>query len=74
MDEEENIRKLREGLAALHSQAPGEIATILGSWDPTKPGNEIVAYWAAGRRFTVPILRAALAWLATVERLTRTRS
>ena len=36
---------------------------ILGSWDPLKPGNEIITYWAAGRRFTVPLLRAALSWV-----------
>ena len=68
MEEDENyIKKLRDGLAMLHSQAPEEVATILGSWDPSKPGNEIVTYWSAGRRFSAPLLRAALAWLTNTR-------
>ena len=66
-EEELYTKRLRESLAMLHSQAPSEIATILGSWDPVKPGNEIVAYWAAGRRFSAPLLRAALAWLTNTK-------
>ena len=62
-EEEVYTKKLRDSLAELHSQAPLEIATILSCWDPKKPGNEIVSYWAAGRRFSAPLLRAALAWL-----------
>ena len=60
-DEEDSYtKKLRDGLAKIHGQAPSEIATVLGSWDPNKAGNDIVAYWAEGRRFPAPLLRAAL--------------
>ena len=55
---------LVEGLAKLCQQAPSEkVRSVLGVWNPNKPGNEIRAVWEQGRRFLVPDLKGTLAWL-----------
>ena len=52
--------ELTQGLATLIVQAPEIVKTVLGVWSPDK--GDMVAEWNSNK-FTVPVLREAMAWL-----------
>jgi hypothetical protein len=52
--------ELTRGLATLITQAPEGVRTVLGVWSPDK--GDMVAEWNSNK-FTVPVLREAMAWL-----------
>ena len=61
-------RVLIEGLANLCRAAPTDsVRNVLSTWSPAKPGNEIRASWALGKRFLAPALKGTLAWLTNTR-------
>ena len=61
-------RSLCEGLAKVCRAASTEmVRSVLSVWSPLKPGNEIRATWAQGKRFLAPALKGTLAWLTNTK-------
>ena len=59
---------LVEGLAKLCRGAPSEkVRSVIGVWNPNKPGNEIRSTWQQGKRFLAPDLKGTLAWLTNTR-------
>ena len=52
--------ELTRGLATLLTEAPAGVKPVLGVWAPDK--GEMVTEWNSNK-FTVPVLREAIAWL-----------